>query len=84
MLYFPDLYGFATRINPEAAPEAAKKAAGITALVFILEDIPQLVSNRNAILDLTYFPKQPTHVQCLMHILQRHPRHVPLGADMCL
>ena len=45
MLYFPDMYGFVTRINPEAAPEAAKNAAGITALVFILEDMPQLVSN---------------------------------------
>ena len=45
MLYFPDMYGFVTRIIPEAAPEAAKNAAGITALVFILEDMPQLVSN---------------------------------------
>ena len=45
LLYLPDLYGFYTRINPAADAAAAKTAAGITALVFVFEDLPQLVIN---------------------------------------
>ena len=45
LLYLPDLYGFYTRVNPAADADAARNAASITALVFVFEDLPQLVVN---------------------------------------
>lgn len=45
MLYIPDLWGFYKRVDPAAKPEASSRAASITVLVFLFEDMPQLVIN---------------------------------------
>ena len=45
LLYFPDLWGFCMRVDPNDAPRFAKESATITATVFFLEDLPQLVLN---------------------------------------
>jgi len=45
LLYLPDLWGFYMRVDADAGADAAKKSATITATVFFLEDLPQLVLN---------------------------------------
>jgi len=45
LLYFPDLWGFFKRVDPDADASSARKSATITATVFFLEDLPQLVLN---------------------------------------
>ena len=45
LLYFPDLWGFVKRVDPNAGAGDAKTSAMITATVFFLEDLPQLVLN---------------------------------------
>ena len=45
LLYLPDLWGFYKRVDPDAGAGDAKTSAMITATVFFLEDLPQLVLN---------------------------------------
>ena len=45
LLWLPDLYGFAKRVDPDADNKDRNQAAGVTACVFLFEDLPQLVLN---------------------------------------
>ena len=59
-------HGFYTRVNPNADAAAAKNAASITALVFVFEDLPQLVIDSISTSTLSVLTRPKTLLSSLL------------------